>query len=99
MHRFEAGTPAIAEAIGLGAAVDYLNAVGMEAVEQYEHELSRLLYQEVSALPGVRVLGPPPSVPMVGGCGVLQGKVAGVARQDRAGCTSGCCSRCCCCCR
>ncbi|PSC71016.1 cysteine desulfurase [Micractinium conductrix] len=79
--RFEAGTPAIAEAIGLGAAVDYLNAVGMEAVEQYEHELSRLLYQEVSALPGVRVLGPPPSVPMgraslvaftVDGCDVMQ---------------------------
>lgn len=39
--RFEAGTPAIAQAVGLGAACDYLSAVGMENVAAYEHEMSR----------------------------------------------------------
>ena len=39
--RFEAGTPAIAQAVGLGAACDYLSAVGMENIAAYEHEMSR----------------------------------------------------------
>ena len=42
--RFEAGTPAITQAIGLGAAVDYLSAIGMDAVEKYEHQLGTYLY-------------------------------------------------------
>lgn len=45
--RFEAGTPAIAEAIGLGAAVDYLSDIGMENVHAYEQELGGYLYQQV----------------------------------------------------
>lgn len=45
--RFEAGTPAIAEAIGLGAAVDYLSDIGMEKVHAYEQELGGYLYQQV----------------------------------------------------
>lgn len=45
--RFEAGTPAIAEAIGLGAAVDYLSDIGMEKVHAYEEELGGYLYQQV----------------------------------------------------
>ena len=45
--RFEAGTPAIAEAIGLGAAVDYLSDIGMENVHAYEEELGGYLYQQV----------------------------------------------------
>lgn len=47
--RFEAGTPAIAEAIGLGAAVDYLSDIGMENVHAYEQELGGYLYQQVVA--------------------------------------------------
>lgn len=48
--RFEAGTPAIAEAIGLGAAVDYLSDIGMKNVHAYEEELGGYLYQQVRVL-------------------------------------------------
>lgn len=49
--RFEPGTPAIAEAIGLGAAVDYLSNIGMDRVHAFEEEIGGLLYQEVSSAP------------------------------------------------
>lgn len=58
--RFEAGTPAIAEAIGLGAAIDYLNAKGMEAVHKKEMDLSLYLYRQLSSVDRVRIYGPPP---------------------------------------
>ena len=45
--RFEAGTPAIAEAIGLGAACDYLSAIGMDVVAAHEQELGTYLYEQV----------------------------------------------------
>lgn len=57
--RFEAGTPSIAEGIGLGAAVDYLNALGMGAVRQQEESLTAYALQRLSALPGITVYGPP----------------------------------------
>lgn len=57
--RFEAGTPAIAQAIGLGAAISYLNTVGMDRIEAYEHELADYLYKRLSNINGVTVLGPP----------------------------------------
>jgi len=56
--KFEAGTPAIAEAIGLGAAVDYLSALGMQNVQAYEHTLTAYALEQLRALKGVRVLGP-----------------------------------------
>jgi cysteine desulfurase/selenocysteine lyase len=56
--RFEAGTPAIAQAIGLGAAIDYLNAIGMDEIEAYEHELAEYLYERLAAVPGIEILGP-----------------------------------------
>ena len=56
--RFEAGTPAIAQAIGLGAAIDYLNGVGMENINAYEHELAEYLYERLSSVPGITILGP-----------------------------------------
>ncbi len=59
-HKFEAGTPAIAEAIGLGAAVDYLNALGMENVHAHEQELVRYAYERIHEVEGIRVLGPGP---------------------------------------
>jgi len=57
--KFEAGTPMIAEAVGLGVAVEYLSALGMEHVREHERELTAQMMQELSALPGVRILGPP----------------------------------------
>lgn len=57
-HKFEAGTPAIAEAVGLGAAVDYLSVLGMEAVAAYEHELTAYALERLSEVPGVWVFGP-----------------------------------------
>ncbi|HEX5202985.1 MAG TPA: cysteine desulfurase [Actinoplanes sp.] len=56
--RFEAGTPPIAEAIGLGAAVDYLSGLGMEAVHQHEQDITAYALKALSEVPGVRVFGP-----------------------------------------
>jgi cysteine desulfurase/selenocysteine lyase len=57
-HKFEAGTPAIAEAIGFGAAVDYLSAVGMDAVSAYEHEITEYALERLEEIPGIKVFGP-----------------------------------------
>ncbi len=57
--KFEAGTPAIAEAVGLSAAVDYLSGVGMEAVWAHEQELAAYALERLAGAPGVRVIGPP----------------------------------------
>ena len=57
-HKFEAGTPAIAEAVGFGAAVAYLTGVGMEAVSAHEQEIIAYTLERLEEIPGVRVLGP-----------------------------------------
>ncbi len=59
-HKFEAGTPAIAEAIGLGAAVDYLTGIGMDRIHAYEEELTAYLFQKLQQIPEVRIYGPQP---------------------------------------
>ena len=59
-HKFEAGTPAIGEAIALGAAIDYLNAIGLDAIADYEHELTAYLFKQLNAIPEVRIYGPQP---------------------------------------
>jgi cysteine desulfurase/selenocysteine lyase len=56
--RFEAGTPAIAEAVGLGAAVAYLGAIGMPAVRAHERTLFEAAWRALGATPGIRLLGP-----------------------------------------
>ena len=56
-NKFEAGTPPIAAAIGLGAAADYLCSIGMPAIAAHEHELLRYATEQLSALPGVRLMG------------------------------------------
>ncbi len=56
-NRFEAGTPAIASQIGLGAAIDYLNSIGRERAAAYEAELLRYATERVSAIEGVRIIG------------------------------------------
>lgn len=57
--RFEAGTPAIAQAIGLGAAIDYINDIGMDRIHNYEVELANYLRRRLNDVKGVTVLGPP----------------------------------------
>ncbi len=57
-ERFEAGTPNVADAIGLYAAMDYLDALGRPAIAAHEHELAQLARNALSELPGIRILGP-----------------------------------------
>jgi cysteine desulfurase / selenocysteine lyase len=57
--KFEAGTQPSAEAVGFGAAIDYLEAVGMEAIERHEQELAAYALERLGEIPGVRLYGPP----------------------------------------
>src|SRR5579863_1072887 len=56
--KFEAGTPAIAEAIGLGAAVDYLNALGLEHAREHEETITAYAMQQLQQVPGLTIYGP-----------------------------------------
>jgi len=56
--KFEAGTPAIAEAIGLGAAIDYLNALDMKNIQRHEQELTTYAMEQLQAIPGLTIYGP-----------------------------------------
>jgi cysteine desulfurase/selenocysteine lyase len=58
-YKFEAGTPAIAEAYGFGIALDYVGEVGLEAIEQHEQDLTVQTMERLAEIPGVRVFGPP----------------------------------------
>ncbi|MGP4015681.1 cysteine desulfurase [Saccharopolyspora sp. 5N708] len=57
-QRFEAGVPMTSQAVGLGAAVDYLNAIGMDRVAAHERQLTELALRELSVIDGVRIIGP-----------------------------------------
>lgn len=57
-HKFEAGTPAIAEAVGFGAAVDYLSSVGMDVIAAYEHEITEYALERLEEIPGINLFGP-----------------------------------------
>jgi cysteine desulfurase/selenocysteine lyase len=59
-HKFEAGTSPIAEAVGFGAAVDYLNDVGLDAIEHHEQELAAVALDRLGEVPGLTLYGPPP---------------------------------------
>jgi cysteine desulfurase / selenocysteine lyase len=59
-HKFEAGTPAIGEAIGMGAALDYLQGIGLDQIHTYEQQLTRQLFARLQAIEGLRILGPTP---------------------------------------
>ena len=56
-QKFEAGTPDIASVIGFGAAIDYLNEIGMEKIAQYEHELLLYATEQLETVPGLRIIG------------------------------------------
>lgn len=58
--KFEAGTPPIVPAIGLGAAIDYLQNIGLEQIHAHEQHLVRLAHEALAAVPGIRFLGPGP---------------------------------------
>ena len=57
-YKFEAGTPAIAESVGFGAAVEYLSALGMDAIASHEHEITEYALERLEEVPGVRLFGP-----------------------------------------
>ncbi len=57
-HKFEAGTPAIAEAVGFGAAVDYLSKIGMDNIAAHEHEITEYALERLEEIPGVKLFGP-----------------------------------------
>lgn len=57
-HKFEAGTPAIAEAIGFGAAVDYLTKIGMDNIAAHEHEITEYALERLEEIPGIKLFGP-----------------------------------------
>ena len=59
-HKFEAGTPAIGEAVGMGAALDYLQAIGLDRIHAWEQQLTRHLFTRLQAIDGLRILGPTP---------------------------------------
>jgi cysteine desulfurase/selenocysteine lyase len=58
-HKFEAGTAPMAEAVGFGAAIDYLQAVGFDAIAAHEHELAAYALGRLSEVPGITLYGPP----------------------------------------
>ena len=58
-HKFEAGTAPMAEAVGFGAAIDYLNGIGFDAIEQHEHQLVAYALEALAELPWVTTYGPP----------------------------------------
>jgi cysteine desulfurase/selenocysteine lyase len=78
-RRFEAGTPPIVEAVGLGAAVDYLCGVGMQAIAWHEKELTAYALAALASVPGLRVFGP--AVP-VGRGGTISFDLAGIHPHD-----------------
>ena len=80
-HRFEAGTPPIAEAVGLGAAVRYLEALGMEAVAAHEQAITAYALEALLAVPGLAVMGPTDTVNRGG---AISFTLAGVHPHDIA---------------
>jgi cysteine desulfurase/selenocysteine lyase len=78
--KFEAGTQAIAEVIGLGAAVDYLSGLGMDAVRAHELEVTEYAYESLSDIDGLTLYGPPPSRR----AGVISFALAGIHPHDLA---------------
>jgi cysteine desulfurase/selenocysteine lyase len=81
-HKFEAGTPAICEAITLGAAVDYLSTLGMEAIARYEHDLTAYLYPQLNQIPQLTLYGPQPKADGSGRAALATFTVEGIHAQD-----------------
>jgi len=65
-NRFEAGTPAIAEAVGLGAACDYLSSIGMARIHAHEAKLGAYLYEQLASIESLELYGPKPPAERTG---------------------------------
>ena len=61
-HKFEAGTPAIGEAIGMGTALNYLQSIGLKEIQNYEKELTKYLFEKLEAIDNLKILGPSPLI-------------------------------------
>lgn len=81
-HKFEAGTPAIGEAIALGAAVDYLMGIGLDRIHAYELDLTAHLFEGLNGIEGLRIYGPAGGHPQRGALAAFN--VAGIHANDLA---------------
>ena len=83
-HKFEAGTPAIGEAIALGAAIDYLTNIGMDNIHAYEAELTAYLFRKLAPIPNLRIYGTPPDINGEGRAALAAFNVTGIHASDLA---------------
>jgi cysteine desulfurase / selenocysteine lyase len=83
-HKFEAGTPAIGEAIALGAAVDYLTNIGMDKIHAYEEELTVHLFKKLATIPNLRIYGNKPTIDGKGRAALASFNVEGIHASDLA---------------
>ena len=81
-HKFEAGTPAIGEAIALGAAVDYLMGIGMDKIHAYEEELTAYLFDKLRGIPDIKIYGPQPTSKGKGRAALASFTVPGLDSSD-----------------
>jgi cysteine desulfurase/selenocysteine lyase len=81
-HKFEAGTPAIGEAIALGAAIDYLTNIGMDKIHGYEAELTAYLFAQLAQIPQIRIYGPRPNAQGEGRAALAAFTVEGIHAND-----------------
>jgi cysteine desulfurase/selenocysteine lyase len=81
-HKFEAGTPAIGEAIALGAAVDYLSAIGMDKIHVYEEELTAYLFEQLEQVLNLKIYGPKPTKEGKGRAALASFNVEGIHASD-----------------
>nr|MDJ0726518.1 aminotransferase class V-fold PLP-dependent enzyme [Prochloraceae cyanobacterium] len=81
-HKFEAGTPAIGEAIAIGAAVDYLSNIGMDNIHNYEAELTAYLFAKLAEIPELRIYGPKPNQEGEGRASLAAFNVEGLHASD-----------------
>jgi cysteine desulfurase/selenocysteine lyase len=83
-HKFEAGTPAIGEAIALGTAVDYLTNIGMDKIHTYEEQLTAYLFEKLAKIPNLRIYGPKPTKDGQGRAALASFNVEGIHASDLA---------------
>ncbi len=83
-HKFEAGTPAIGEAIALGAAIDYLSNIGMDNIHDYEAELTAYLFKKLATIPNLKIYGTPPDINGEGRAALAAFNVTGIHASDLA---------------
>ena len=81
-HKFEAGTPAIGEAIALGTAVDYLMGLGMDNIHAYEEELTAYLFKKLADVPQLRIYGPKPTIEGKGRAALASFNVESIHASD-----------------